>query len=994
MRDKIVTAVLGDDLYVKTSHVFQYDYGLTLMIEGIQLPAEYEIHFSNKKRGVAKKGELVEGGAKIPDEYLRSGDNVYAWVYIRHSDDDGYTVYSVEIPVVQRSVEQGDNITIIEHNIIDEAIAALEDAVEKTDQNVKNYPYINEENHHWMVYDAETGEFVDTGVRAEAVDIDPTELIDDTADAGVLDKTWSANKISSALEDINSFDVQIVQELPTENIKTHTIYFVPKTPDTHDIYDEYIYVNNSWELIGSTEVDISSKADKTELHITPIFTPGNNLGEYVCNLTFQEVYDAATSGKCDGCIMSMQGVAMGLELVSAFPNGVSFGKTMAANGNTATATITYKQDGTVVSENVSIDIFRLFAKTYAFNTGLFPVKAGDYCINENKFYKANTDIAAFEVFNSSKWDEVTVASELKTIASNSNAMIATIEEDNTSDYAYAVGDIFVYNNKLYKATSAIAVNDYILPNTNCVQTTISSALDTKEDKPDLIVTYTVTLDFMTGNHTATCDKTVEEIGQAYDSGKKIEVIMIVAQMRQKADLTVMKYGNMYACIAGTTFIAEGTVLHTCVYSFPDAEDLHVEAYVPLLSGTDGYTARNSKITQLANPTASTDAANKDYVDTALATKEDKPFTATFTVTYDSTNDTWEVTCDKTVAEVGAAYDAGKTITAIAVRQNGPFPEVTKLTGNSLVSMSGQYVLIFSGRIFLNSLEGCVDINITGATGLPTWQVVLAPNKIDDVQINGTSVISNNVANIPLAASGVYGVVKTGSYGVKVTGGVLATDYASENQIKAGSNSFYTICPYNQHRAVFWGLAKAAGDATQSASSNEVGEYTDEALKAIRKMLGIPNMQWELINDVTVSEDSTEIRIDEDQFEMPFKLRKLVAIFTSGPSTTGTKDSFYIQVGYTNQQGNGRSTSAPSITYVTASSTLSARVNVEAIPNAPISATTISASSEGGSQNLQMMTKDSYIAEYITSLRIYQSGTGKSLIPSGANLKLYGIRYDD
>lgn len=166
MRDKIVTAVLGDNLYVKTSHVFQYDYGLTLMIEGIQLPAEYEIHFSNKKRGVAKKGELVEGGAKIPDEYLRSGENVYAWVYLRNGDNDGYTVYSVEIPVVQRSVEQGDNITPIEHNVIEEAIAAMEDAVRETEQNVLNYPYINEEN-YWMVYDAERGEFVNTGVKAD-----------------------------------------------------------------------------------------------------------------------------------------------------------------------------------------------------------------------------------------------------------------------------------------------------------------------------------------------------------------------------------------------------------------------------------------------------------------------------------------------------------------------------------------------------------------------------------------------------------------------------------------------------------------------------------------------------------------------------------------------------------------------------------------------------------------------------------------------------------
>jgi len=267
--------------------------------------------------------------------------------------------------------------------------------------------------------------------------------------------------------------------------------------------------------------------------------------------------------------------------------------------------------------------------------------------------------------------------------------------------------------------------------------------------------------------------------------------------------------------------------------------------------------------------------------------------------------------------------------------------------------------------------------------------------VEDVLVDGTSVLENGVAKITAATQSKAGVVIVNpTYGHYMTNRHIVLQPPSDTQIKNGSWPYVAVTPSSQHKSAFYGLAKAAGDATQSASSNEVGEYTDEALKAIRKMLGIPNTKWELINDVTVSEDSTEIRVDEDQFEMPFKLRKLVAIFTSGPSTTGTKDSFYIKVGYANQQGNGGSTSAPSITYVTASSTLSARVNVEAIPNAPISATTISASSEGSSQNLQMMTKDSYIAEYITSLRIYQSGTGKSLIPSGANLKLYGIRYDD
>ena len=166
MRDKIVRVDFDDnELYVKGPHVFQYDYGLVLIIGGIVLPPGYEVHFSNKKHGVAKKAEITQEGVMIPDEYLRSGEDVFAWVYIRDGNDDGYTVYSIQIPVIGRSVEEGDNITPVQHNIIDEAIAAMELAVIQTEENVRHYPIVGE-NYDWMVYDAVEGEYVDTGVSA------------------------------------------------------------------------------------------------------------------------------------------------------------------------------------------------------------------------------------------------------------------------------------------------------------------------------------------------------------------------------------------------------------------------------------------------------------------------------------------------------------------------------------------------------------------------------------------------------------------------------------------------------------------------------------------------------------------------------------------------------------------------------------------------------------------------------------------------------------
>lgn len=59
---------------------------------------------------------------------------------------------------------------------------------------------------------------------------------------------------------ISEFSVEIVQELPQTGT-VGTIYFLPKVDSgTNDAYDEYLYTNNTWEKIGSTEIDLSDYA--------------------------------------------------------------------------------------------------------------------------------------------------------------------------------------------------------------------------------------------------------------------------------------------------------------------------------------------------------------------------------------------------------------------------------------------------------------------------------------------------------------------------------------------------------------------------------------------------------------------------------------------------------------------------------------------------------------------------------------------------------------
>lgn len=60
---------------------------------------------------------------------------------------------------------------------------------------------------------------------------------------------------------------EIVETLPTENIKEDTIYLVPITPDEeHNNYEEYIYVNGQWELLGriAVHVDLTNYVQFTD----------------------------------------------------------------------------------------------------------------------------------------------------------------------------------------------------------------------------------------------------------------------------------------------------------------------------------------------------------------------------------------------------------------------------------------------------------------------------------------------------------------------------------------------------------------------------------------------------------------------------------------------------------------------------------------------------------------------------------------------------------
>lgn len=165
MRNNIVTAHVGEKAYVETEPVFQYDYGLTLVIDGVTLPSEYKVHFGNTNSAANKTATGGAEGVAIPDEYLLNGEDIHAYLYMSTNENNGFSVYHIRIPVTDRAAIAEEEITPIQHNVIEEALEALQEAVAETHANVLNYPYINDEE-YWMVYDAEREEFVNTGIKA------------------------------------------------------------------------------------------------------------------------------------------------------------------------------------------------------------------------------------------------------------------------------------------------------------------------------------------------------------------------------------------------------------------------------------------------------------------------------------------------------------------------------------------------------------------------------------------------------------------------------------------------------------------------------------------------------------------------------------------------------------------------------------------------------------------------------------------------------------
>ena len=85
----------------------------------------------------------------------------------------------------------------------------------------------------------------------------PSDTNDLTNGAGYQTASEVQSAISIAIGNISGFSFEIVENLPATG-STSKVYLKLKSPsETGDnIYTEYIFVNNKWEVIGDTSVSL------------------------------------------------------------------------------------------------------------------------------------------------------------------------------------------------------------------------------------------------------------------------------------------------------------------------------------------------------------------------------------------------------------------------------------------------------------------------------------------------------------------------------------------------------------------------------------------------------------------------------------------------------------------------------------------------------------------------------------------------------------------
>lgn len=102
-------------------------------------------------------------------------------------------------------------------------------------------------------------------------------------------ETYTRTEVNNLISAIEKATFEVVNQLPATGV-SNVIYLVPSSnPKTQNVKDEYIWINNAWEQIGSTQVDLTGYATETWVN--------TQISAFLTQSQIETLINSAVSGK-------------------------------------------------------------------------------------------------------------------------------------------------------------------------------------------------------------------------------------------------------------------------------------------------------------------------------------------------------------------------------------------------------------------------------------------------------------------------------------------------------------------------------------------------------------------------------------------------------------------------------------------------------------------------------------------------------------------------
>lgn len=185
--------------------------------------------------------------------------------------------------------------------------------------------------------------------------------------------------------------------------------------------------------------------------------------------------------------------------------------------------------------------------------------------------------------------------------------------------------------------------------------------------------------------------------------------------------------------------------------------------------------------------------------------------------------------------------------------------------------------IYSDGVVIASIDDGVAPEITAA--IISNALGFVPQK--DTRIDGSSIVNDGVADIPMADLDVKGAVVLGNttYGVtKLTSGALTLRKATDQDLSARTNGYRPIVPNNLDTAVKFAMSDGKGD-----------DWTGTEQLNARKRIGLGG-DFELIEEITLTTPTNTITRSATPSGKPYSFKNIVVVVDNLKKNNNTSTS--------------------------------------------------------------------------------------------------------